>query len=57
VFTVVSVTSATRTELLSETQRPAEFLRPIAVNFTLEGFDPGETLAQVQFDGIDVTPA
>lgn len=57
VFTVDSVTSATRTELLSETQRPAEFLRPIAVNFTLEGFDPGETLAQVQFDGIDVTPA
>jgi hypothetical protein len=57
VFTVDSVTSATRTELLSETQRPAEFLRPIAVNFTLEGFDPGETLAQVQFDGITVTPA
>jgi hypothetical protein len=53
-----SVTSsATRTELLSETERPAEFLRQIQVNFTLDGFDPGESLTEVKFDGIDVTPA
>lgn len=53
-----SVTSATtRTELLSETERPAEFLRQILINFTLDGFDSGETLTEVKFDGIDVTPA
>ena len=36
-FSIESVTSATRTELLSESQRPAEFLRSITINFTLEG--------------------
>ena len=46
-----------RTELLSESERPAEFLREILINFTLAGFDPGETLTEVKFDGIDVTPA
>lgn len=56
-FAIESVTSATRTELLSETERPAEFLRQIQINFTLAGFDPGETLTEVKFDGIDVTPA
>lgn len=50
-------TSSTRTELLSETERPAEFLRQIQITFTLAGFDPGETLTEVKFDGIDVTPA
>jgi len=50
-------TTSTRTELLSETQRPAEFLRQIQIAFTLAGFDPGETLTEVKFDGIDVTPA
>jgi len=55
-FAVDSVITTTRTELLGETERPAEFLRQIQVNFTLEGFDPGETLTEVKFDGIDVTP-
>ncbi len=54
---LTATTTATRTELLSESQRPAEFLRQILVNFTLQGFDPGETLTQVLFDGINVTPA
>lgn len=49
-------TVTTRTELLSETERPAEFLRQILISFTLDGFDPGETLTQVLFDGINVTP-
>jgi hypothetical protein len=48
-------TTTTRTELLSESQRPAEFLRQIQINFTLAGFDPGETLTEVKFDGITVT--
>lgn len=56
-FSIDSVTTTTRTELLSESQRPAEFLREIQINFTLAGFDPGETLTQVLFDGINVTPA
>lgn len=50
-------TSTTRTELLSETERPAEFLRQIQISFAIAGFDAGETLTQVLFDGIDVTPA
>lgn len=54
---VSEATSATRTELLSESQRPAEFLRQLQITFTLAGFDPAETLTQVLFDGIDVTPA
>jgi hypothetical protein len=52
-----ATTVTTRTELLSETERPAEFLRQIQISFSLEGFDPGETLTEVKFDGIDVTPA
>jgi hypothetical protein len=50
-----NTTTSTRTELLSETERPAEFLRQIQISFTLAGFDPGETLAEVKFDGITVT--
>ena len=49
-------TSATRTELLSESQRPSEFLRPIQIAFVIDGFDPGETLTLLEFDGINVTP-
>lgn len=56
-FSIQSVISTTRTELLSESQRPAQSLRPITINFTLEGFDSGETLTEVKFDGINVTPA
>jgi hypothetical protein len=52
-----ATTVTTRTELLSETERPAEFLRQILISFSLDGFDPGETLTEVKFDGIDVTPA
>jgi hypothetical protein len=50
-----STSASTRTELLSESQRPAQFMRQIVINFTLDGFDPGETLAEVKFDGITVT--
>lgn len=56
-FSIDSVITTKRTELLRQTEKPAEFLRPIKVNFTLEGFDPGETLTDVKFDGITVTPA
>jgi hypothetical protein len=56
-FSIAGVSSTTRTELLSESQRPAQFLRQITISFTVDGFDPGETLSQVLFDGINVTPA
>ena len=55
-FSIESIRSSTRTQLLSESERPAEFLRQIDISFTVDGFDPGETLTQVQFDGINVTP-
>lgn len=50
-------TATTRTELLSESRRPAQFLRQITVSFVVDGFDPGEALALLEFDGINVTPA
>ena len=55
-FAMVATASA-RTELLSESERPAEFLRQITIAFAIDGFDPGETLQLVEFDGINVTPA
>jgi hypothetical protein len=54
---VALTTAVTRTELLSENQRPAQFLRQITVSFVVDGFDPGESLALLEFDGINVTPA
>jgi hypothetical protein len=54
-FSIEGVSTTTRTELLREAQRPAQFLRQISINFTLEGFDPGETLTEVKFDSITVT--
>ena len=50
-------TATTRAELLSESQQPAQFLRQIQVGFVVDGFDPGETLALLEFDGINITPA
>lgn len=49
------VVVSTATELLSTRVTEAEFLRPIVINFTLEGFGAGENLAQVKFDGIPVS--
>lgn len=36
--------------------RPSEFLRSRSVDFTIAGFDPGETLLTLTIDGIAVTP-
>lgn len=38
-------------------REPVAFLRQIQVQFTLSGFEPGETLSQLLFDGINVTPS
>lgn len=56
-FGIVGVSSSTRTELVRETSQAAEFLRQLSIAFTVAGFDPGETLTEVKFDGVDVTPA
>ena len=54
-FSENNLPSNTRSDLLSESQRPTRFLRQIAISFTLVGFQPGESLTQVTFDGITVT--
>ncbi|MFI5411293.1 DUF4815 domain-containing protein [Kaistia sp. UC242_56] len=46
-----------RNALVDQRQELIEFLRPIPVGFTLTGFGPGEALAHLSFDGVDVTPA
>ncbi len=44
------------TQLINRQIRQAQFLRPISVRFELEGFGPGERLAEMTFDGIAITP-
>lgn len=51
-----TTSSTTQNVLLSSSQRAAETLRPIAVQFNLSGFGPGEALASLTFDGLAVTP-
>lgn len=48
-------TVSTAEQLVASTTKPAEYLRPIVVKFTLSGFDAGENLASLTFDGIAVT--
>lgn len=50
------VNSTVRSELINVTSIPIERLRQIEVTFEARGFGPGETLSQVTFDGLAVTP-
>lgn len=43
-------------ELLSSTSVNAEFMRQITQRFEIEGFDPGEELETLLFDGIEIEP-
>lgn len=43
-------------ELLSSTSIDAEFMRQQTQSFELEGFDPGEELETLLFDGIEIEP-
>lgn len=43
-------------ELLSSTSVNAEFMRQITQRFDIEGFDPGEELETLLFDGIEIEP-
>lgn len=47
----------TTTQALSSSTTLAENLRQIDVSFEIEGFGPGEALASVIFDGVEVTPS
>lgn len=44
------------TELVGTTTRDDEYLREIDVKFTVRGFAPNETLTEVKFDNLVVTP-
>lgn len=44
------------TELLSSNSYEAEFMREAVQDFEIEGFEPGERLKEVKFDGISITP-
>ncbi|WP_264328551.1 DUF4815 domain-containing protein [Wolbachia endosymbiont (group A) of Andrena hattorfiana] len=44
------------TELLSSTSYEAEFMREAVQNFEIEGFELGERLKEVKFDGIIIQP-
>ncbi|WP_265026560.1 DUF4815 domain-containing protein [Wolbachia endosymbiont (group A) of Bibio marci] len=44
------------TELLSSTSYEAEFMREAVQDFEIEGFEPGEKLKEVRFDGISIQP-
>ena len=50
-------TTSTVTNTLSSSQSLIEYLRQRTVNFTLGGFDAGEIITKLTFDGIDVTPS
>lgn len=44
------------TELMSSTSYEAEFMGEAVQNFEIEGFEPGEKLKEVKFDGIFIQP-
>ncbi|PWC44298.1 hypothetical protein TSO221_18400 [Azospirillum sp. TSO22-1] len=56
VSTVVRSSTSIEDTVVSSVTTTEEYLRPITVTFTIDGFDPNETLDKVTFDGIDVTP-
>lgn len=53
---LLSVQRSEANELLSSTSINAEFMRQKTQQFEIEGFEPGETLERVTFDGIEITP-
>ncbi|MCF2856465.1 DUF4815 domain-containing protein [Pseudoalteromonas sp. SMS1] len=52
----VSTQTVSTTQVLSSSTRSAEFLRRRWVNFSISGFDEGETIEQLTFDGITLIP-
>lgn len=52
--TVKSV--STGTEVVGTAQNTLEYLRPIDVAFSIEGFGPNEILQEIDFDGVVIRP-
>ncbi|MFZ6744693.1 DUF4815 domain-containing protein [Undibacterium sp. JH2W] len=42
---------------ISYASKPAEFIRQISVGFTIKGFEAGEAIQTLRFDGITVAPS
>ncbi|MES0023166.1 MULTISPECIES: DUF4815 domain-containing protein [unclassified Mesorhizobium] len=58
VFGQGNASRVTNVEIITSTREiTARFLRQINVAFTIDGFGVGETLDELTFDAIDVTPA
>lgn len=52
-----STEQSVSTQVLSISTKPAEFLRQIEVAFQIDGFQSGETLSTITFDGIAIAPS
>ncbi len=50
------VVSSSSTSVVDSREEQAEFLRPIAVAFTIDGLGAGEILKTLTFDGVSVKP-
>lgn len=53
-FLARRVTNQTEVNNLGQTRRAAEFIRSRTVEFTIENFGPGESIAAARFDGVDI---
>jgi hypothetical protein len=52
-----TTTSSINKALINDVKINTETTRAIAVSFSIRGFGPGESLAQMTFDSVDITPA
>ncbi len=53
---LLSVQQSESSEVLSSSTRNLEFMREVPQQFEIEGFEPGEELQTMLFDGVEVTP-
>nr|VFK19973.1 MAG: protein of unknown function (DUF4815) [Candidatus Kentron sp. LPFa] len=53
---LASMSANTQDVLLSSSRQAISTLRPVAVQFSGAGFDAGEALSSLKFDGLAVTP-
>jgi hypothetical protein len=47
-------TTTSTNALVASSNRKAEFMRRLTQSFKVEGLKPGETIAKIEFDGINV---
>lgn len=53
---LLSVQQSESSELLSSSTRNLEFMREVPQQFEIDGFEPGEELETMLFDGVEITP-